>query len=109
MRITNIDARCAISYNLSMIKSLKHKGLRNFYLSGDSSGIISEHKRRLQIILQLLDAATSPEKLNLPGFGFHKLKGDLNGYYSVRVRANWRIIFQFENKNAILINYLDYH
>lgn len=92
-----------------MIKSWKHKGLRNFYLSGDKSGIIADHTRKLQVILQLLDAANSPDKLNLPGFGFHKLKGNLKNFYSVTVRANWRIIFQFDDQDAVLVDYIDYH
>ena len=92
-----------------MIKSWRHKGLKKFYLSGDKSGIVADHIRRLQIILQLLDAANCPGKLNLPGLGFHKLKGDLKNFYSVTVRANWRIIFQFDDKDAVLVDYIDYH
>lgn len=92
-----------------MIKSWKHKGLNKFYSSGDKSGIIAEHARRLKVILQLLDAATSPEKLNLPGFGFHKLKGNLKDFYAVTVRANWRVIFQFDDEDAVLVDYVDYH
>ena len=92
-----------------MIRSWKHKGLRNFYLSGDKSGIITEHALRLQVILQLLDAARKPEELNLPGMRFHKLKGTLKDFYAVTVRANWRIIFQFHDEDAILVNYIDYH
>ena len=92
-----------------MIKTWKHKGLKKFYLFGDKSGIIVEHSHRLQVILQLLDVANSPEKLNLPGLVFHKLKGNLKDFYSVTVRANWRIIFKFDDKNAVSINYVDYH
>ena len=92
-----------------MIKTWQHKGLKNFYLTGDKSGIITEHARRLKIILQLLDAANSPERLNLPGFNLHKLKGKLQGFYSVTVRANWRVIFQFVGENAALVDYVDYH
>ena len=92
-----------------MIKSWKHKGLRNFYLSGETGGIIVQHVSRLQVILQLLDAASRPEQMNLPGFGFHKLKGNLKHFYAVTVRANWRIIFKFEHEDAILVNYVDYH
>lgn len=92
-----------------MIKSWKHKGLRKFYLSGDKSGILADHAKKLQVILQLLDAASSADQLNLPGFNFHKLKGNLNNYYSVAVRANWKIIFQFEDQDAILVDYIDYH
>ncbi len=92
-----------------MIKSWKHKGLKNFYLSEDKSGIIADHAKKLKVILQLLDAASSPDKLNLPGFNFHKLKGNLKSFYSVAVRANWKIVFQFEDQDAILVDYIDYH
>jgi proteic killer suppression protein len=92
-----------------MIKSWKHKGIKRFYLSDDKSGIIADHAKRIKVILQLLDAANSPNRLNLPGFDFHKLKGNLKAYYSVAVRANWKIIFQFEGEDAILVDYIDYH
>lgn len=55
---------------LIMIKSFKHKGLKNFYLTGCKAGIIAEHCTRLQIILQLLDAANRPEQLILPVLDF---------------------------------------
>ena len=47
--------------------------------------------------------------MNTPGNCFHKLRGDLEGYYSVKVSGNWRLIFQFEGENAILVDYVDYH
>ncbi len=96
-------------YNTSMIKSWDHKGLKAFYKTGNKSGIRPEHATRLTIILQLLDAAEIPEAIDLPGFNFHKLIGNLKGYYSVTVNKNWRIIFKFEKSDAILVNYIDYH
>ena len=92
-----------------MIKSWKHKGLKTFFETGKTSGIDSAHAKKIKIILQLLNAANAPERLDLPGMRFHKLKGDLNGYFSVTVRANWRIIFKFDNEDVILVDYLDYH
>lgn len=92
-----------------MIKSWNHKGLKQFYLTSNKAGIIPGHAKRLTIILQLLDAAEEPESLNLPGFYFHSLQGKWKGYYSARVSGNWRVIFQFDRKDAILVNYLDYH
>jgi proteic killer suppression protein len=92
-----------------MIKSWQHKGLKRFYLTGDKSGVIAEHAKKLKVILQLLDAADAPEKLNLQGLGFHKLQGKLKSFYSVTVRANWRVIFQFHEQDATLVNYIDYH
>jgi len=47
--------------------------------------------------------------MNLPGMHYHPLKGSLKNYYSASVNGDWRIIFQFENGNAILVDYLDYH
>jgi len=35
--------------------------------------------------------------MNLPGSRLHPLKGDLKGFWSVAVRANWRIIFRFQD------------
>lgn len=93
----------------TMIKSWKHKGLREFYETGSTAGITVNHSRKLKILLQALDAARAPEQMNLPGFGYHRLQGNLKGYYSVTVNANWRIIFQFEGEDASLVNYLDYH
>lgn len=92
-----------------MIKSWKHKGLKDFYFTGNTSGIISEHALRLKFILQLLNAASSPTQLKVPSLKFHKLKGKLKDCYSVTVRANWRVVFQFHNQDAILVDYIDYH
>jgi len=92
-----------------MIKSWKHKGLRLFYDTGNTAKIQSKHADKIHDILQALDAATAPKQMDFPGLGFHKLKGDLKEFYSVKVSGNWRIIFGFEGKDAILINYLDYH
>lgn len=92
-----------------MIKSWQHKGLKEFYFTSSKAGINPSHAKRLTIILQLLDSAEEPQSLNLPGFYFHALQGQQKGYYSVRVTANWRIIFQFDGKDAVLVDYVDYH
>lgn len=92
-----------------MIKTFKHKGLKLFWETGRKSGIVTTHERRLKIILQLLNAANIPKDMNLPGMRFHKLEHDLKGFYSVTVSGNWRVIFQFEGNDAVLIDYVDYH
>lgn len=92
-----------------MIKSWQHKGLRKFYETGSTAGIQATHKERLKIILQRLNAAIHPEDMNTPGMWFHQLQGKMKEFYSVAVNANWRVIFKFENQDAILVNYIDYH
>lgn len=92
-----------------MIKTWKHKGLKKFFESGRTAGIKTEHKFRLKIILQRLNAAIKADDMNLPGMRFHALKGNRKGYYSVTVSGNWRVIYKSEGQNAILVDYLDYH
>jgi proteic killer suppression protein len=60
-------------------------------------------------ILARLDKADTPQDLNLPGYRLHPLKGDLRGFWSVTVRANWRIIFRFEGVEAFDVELTDYH
>jgi len=67
------------------------------------------HEKKLKIILQRLNAAIQAEDMNTPGMNFHELKGDLKGFYAVSVSGNWRVIFEFEDNDAHLLDYLDYH
>lgn len=67
------------------------------------------HEKRLKIILQRLNAAIRAEDMNTPGMDFHELKGNLEGFYSVSVSGNWRVIFEFDGNDAHLLDYLDYH
>lgn len=92
-----------------MIKSWKHKGLRKFYESGDKSGIQARHAKLLSEILFQLANAVKPEDMNTPGNNFHKLIGNMKGHYSVTVKANWRVTFMFEDGDAIVVDYQDYH
>ena len=92
-----------------MIVSFEHKGLERFYKTGSKSGIQPAHAPKLSLILSLLDIAKSADDMNVPGFGLHPLKGDLRGYFSVKVNGNWRLIFKPNGENMELVDYLDYH
>ena len=69
----------------------------------------AEHVRKLRQILGLLDAAQTVEALDYATFRLHPLKGDLKGFWSLTVRANWRVIFHFEDGNASDVDLVDYH
>ena len=92
-----------------MIKSFKHKGLKIFFESGNSSKINPEHQKRLRLILSILNAAKDIKDINFPGSGLHQLKGELKGYWAVTVSGNWRIIFRFIDSEVSDIDYKDYH
>jgi len=92
-----------------MIQSFKHKGLEFFFTTGSKKGILPEHAQKIERILDRLDASISPSDMNLPGYRLHELKGQNSGTWSVTVNANWRITFEFEGQNAVLVDYQDYH
>lgn len=59
--------------------------------------------------LAALDTATAIEDVDIPGFRLHRLKGNRKGAWSIRVNGNWRVTFDFEDGNAYIVNYEDYH
>lgn len=98
-----------------MIKSFQHKGLKKFFETGSTAGIQPLHAKKLSRQLLLLDTATSPSDMNILGWNLHLLTGrnpknqDVEKHYSVSVNGNWRLTFKFENEDAILVDYQDYH
>ena len=92
-----------------MIRSFRHRGLKRLYEDADSRGVLAEHTQKISNILARLDAAVTIEDMDLPGFRLHPLKGEWKGFWSVTVRANWRIIFRLVDGHAFDLDYLDYH
>jgi toxin HigB-1 len=92
-----------------MIVSFKHRGLEQFFESGTTQGIQASHAKRIRLILARLDAATSPQDMNLPGLVLHELAGQRKGTWTVRVSGNWRITFTFEGVDACDVDLEDYH
>jgi proteic killer suppression protein len=92
-----------------MIASLRHKGLKLLWTKNNPSKLPPEQVRKIRNILTMLDNAVTADDMNYPGANLHPLKGELADYWAVSVTGNWRIIFQFIDGNAHLIDYLDYH
>jgi proteic killer suppression protein len=92
-----------------VIRSIRHKGLKRLYEDDNSRGVIADHTAKLRDILFRLDAASASSDLDIPGFRLHALKGDMQGFWSVTVRANWRIVFRFIDGDVVYVDYLDYH
>ena len=92
-----------------MIRSFRHKGLEAYFRSGAQAGIQPRHAFRLRLILTALDCARQAADMNAPGWRLHALHGRLHGFHSVKVNANWRVVFRFEGGNALDVGYVDYH
>ena len=96
-----------------MIKNLASKITEDIY-----DGVNSRHSRQIPKelhekicrLLDQLDAVTKIETLRVPpSNNLEKLKGDLAGYWSVRINKQWRIIFKWEMNNACDVEIVDYH
>jgi len=93
----------------TVIRSFRHKGLEAFFRHGSRAGIQPRHAARLRLVLTALECARRPADMNAPGWRLHALHGSLQGFHSVTVSANWRVIFRFEGGNAYEVGYVDYH
>ena len=88
---------------------IKHPGLRRFHERGDAKQLNSAWLPRIRRVLALLDQATEPRHLAIPGFGLHPLKGRFRDHWSVSVSGNWRIVFRFDGGEAVDVQLNDYH
>ena len=92
-----------------MIKSFRHKGLKKYFESGSAAGIQPNHAKRLRMLLAALDTSQTIEDMNIPGFRLHPLKGSDKGRWSVWINGNWRLTFEFQDGDAYVPDYEDYH
>lgn len=91
------------------IESFRHKGLRLFFEDDNPRGLSGDHVRKIKVILTVMNAARTIEDMDEATFHLHPLSGNLKGFWSVTVRANWRIIFRFEDGKAFDVDLVDYH
>jgi toxin HigB-1 len=92
-----------------MIISFRHKELEKLFTEDNRSKIHPDHTVKLLRILDRLDASTSSQDMNLPGYRLNELKGSQKNTWSVWVSDNWRVTFQFESTNVVNVDYQDYH
>ena len=96
-----------------MLRTIADKTTQDVY-----DGINSRYARKLpkelhgkaRRLLDQLNAAPSVEFLRIPPSNrLEKLKGDLAGYWSLRINDQWRIIFRWEGSEAFDVEIVDYH
>ncbi len=91
-----------------MIKTLKHRGLATLWETGKSR-IDKRLHRRILLRLAVINEAVNVEEINLPGYNFHGLQGFTSKRYSVHVNGPWCLTFAFEDGNADLVDFEQYH
>ena len=92
-----------------MIRSFKHKGLRDLFEKGSAKGVQPAHAKRLRLQLAALHTAVDVDDMDIPGYRLHQLKGTGKGRWSITVNGNWRVTFEFRDGDAYVLDYEDYH
>jgi proteic killer suppression protein len=93
-----------------VIKSFNNTKTKLLYITGKSSFLPATIIRVALRKLDYLNAAKNINDLRIPpGNRLEKLKGELEGYYSIRINVQYRIIFQFDQTNAYKVEITDYH
>jgi proteic killer suppression protein len=104
-----LDSRGVKRYTLHVIRTFRHAGIERFFRTGSKAGIQPKHAGKLAAQLFALNRAKSAADINAPGWVLHPLKGKLADHWSVKVSGNWRLTFAFEDQDAVLVDYQDYH
>jgi proteic killer suppression protein len=60
--------------------------------------------------LDVLNSARTLQDLRSPpGNRLEALRGELHGFHSIRVNAQWRIVFRWVSGDALDVRVVDYH
>ena len=60
--------------------------------------------------LDVLNSARTLQDLRSPpGNRLEALRGDLRGFHSIRVNAQWRVVFRWASGDALDVQLVDYH
>ncbi len=92
------------------IESIRHKGLRRFFETGNAKGLVGD-SQRLRKMLAFIDEAECLDELSVPpNFGLHELGGNRQGTWSMTVTRNWRMTFALNSEGALIdLDLEDYH
>jgi proteic killer suppression protein len=91
-----------------VIRSFRSRALKALWEKGEAAKITPSLRPRIIRRLDALNAALSPEDLNLPGFDFHKLRGKPLRY-TIHVNGPWCITFAWHAEDAVAIDLENYH
>lgn len=93
-----------------MIRSFRDKLTQAIDDGSVRKGFPADLLRRAQLLLAVLDAATSLEDLRSPpGNRLEKMSGDRAGQHSIRINKQWRICFRWTDAGPEDVEITDYH
>jgi proteic killer suppression protein len=93
-----------------LINSFADKETEKIWEGVKSKVLPTEIQQVARRKLRMINNAENIKDLTIPPANqLKKLKGELKGYYSIRINDQWRIIFNWDNNNAENVEIIDYH
>jgi proteic killer suppression protein len=92
-----------------VIRTFRSRALADLWSKGRSPKIDARLHKRILIRLDRLNVVSAPEQMNLPGFDFHALKGNVPTRYTAHVNGPWCITFEFAAGDALRVDFEQYH
>lgn len=93
-----------------MIISFDSKETRKIWEGERIKGFSTDLQEITRRKLRMLNNSQTTSDLQIPPSNkLEKLKGNLKDYYSIRINSQWRIIFKWNNGNALEVKIVDYH
>ncbi|MHA1540422.1 MAG: type II toxin-antitoxin system RelE/ParE family toxin [Alphaproteobacteria bacterium] len=93
-----------------MIQSFKCKETAKIWEEGKSKKLPQNIQKRALMKLQMIAFATCISDLqNPPSNHLEILKGNRKEQYSIRINSQWRICFEWKDKDAFNVEIVDYH
>lgn len=83
-----------------MIKSFRSTALQAFWENSNVERIPTDWVRRIEHVLDIIDAASAPEDLAIPGLRFHSFAEKTTPRYGVMASRAWRISFTWSQGDA---------
>jgi toxin HigB-1 len=92
-----------------MIRTFRHKGLKELFEDGETAAINEKYHRRLRLQLDTIHAATDLGQIAMPGWALHQLRGRKAGRHAITVGGPWRLTFEFHEGDAYRLDFEQYH
>jgi proteic killer suppression protein len=99
-----------VTLKSGMIISFGNKDTNKIWDGDRIKGFSTDLQQTARRKLRMLNNAQNIADLQIPPSNrLEKLKGNLKDFYSIRINNQWRIIFKWENGNALNVEIIDYH
>lgn len=101
-----------------MIKSFRDRETKAIFEGGDADAKDAKRARKrlptqqwekARAKLDEIDAATDPRQLDTPSNHLEKLSGDRDGQWSIWINRQYRVCFNWRDRDAWDVEIVDYH